>query len=149
MDLPTSSARRLSLAAGPLLAAAAFALVLGLEAGGIQAAWTAAVTVLCSVWWIAEPIPIPATSLIPLAVFPLVGVLDHEQAAAAYGNTLVLLFMGGFIAIGGEWFQMWKSEAWNGLDPAFRNAMLAIGALIAVHLPSPHWQPRGRSAVNA
>ncbi len=58
---------------------------------------------------------------------------------------LVLLFLGGFIAIGGEWFQMWKSQAWNGLDPAFRNASLAIGALIVVHLPSPHWQPSSRT----
>jgi predicted small integral membrane protein len=49
---------------------------------------------------------------------------------------LVLLFFGGFIVIGGEWFQMWKSNAWNGLDPAFRNAVLAIGALITVQLPS-------------
>jgi predicted small integral membrane protein len=58
---------------------------------------------------------------------------------------LVLLFMGGFIAIGGEWFQMWKSDAWNGIEPAFHNAVLAIGALIVVHLPSPH----RRSVVNA
>jgi predicted small integral membrane protein len=52
---------------------------------------------------------------------------------------LLLLFFGGFIAIGGEWFQMWKSDAWNGLDPAFRNAVLATLALILVHLPSAHW----------
>ena len=53
---------------------------------------------------------------------------------------LVLLFFGGFIAIGGEWFQMWKSNAWNGLDPAFRNAMLAVVALVVVQLPSPQWR---------
>jgi predicted small integral membrane protein len=52
---------------------------------------------------------------------------------------LILLFFGGFIVIGGEWFQMWRSNAWNGLDPAFRNTMLAIGSLILVHLPSSHW----------
>jgi predicted small integral membrane protein len=55
---------------------------------------------------------------------------------------LLLLFMGGFIAIGGEWFQMWKSTAWNGLEPAFRNSVLALLALVIVHLPSPHWQTR-------
>jgi predicted small integral membrane protein len=59
---------------------------------------------------------------------------------------LVALFMGGFIAIGGEWFQMWKSDAWNGLDPAFRNAALALAALIVVHLPSPLWRPRSQVA---
>ena len=52
---------------------------------------------------------------------------------------LLLLFFGGFIAIGGEWFQMWKSDAWNGLDPAFRNSVLALLALVLVHIPSPHW----------
>jgi predicted small integral membrane protein len=52
---------------------------------------------------------------------------------------LVLLFFGGFIAIGGEWFQMWKSDAWNGIDAAFRNAVLALIALVVIHLPSPHW----------
>lgn len=52
---------------------------------------------------------------------------------------VVMLFFGGFISVGGEWFQMWKSTAWNGLDPAFRNAVLALGALILVHLPSSHW----------
>jgi len=53
---------------------------------------------------------------------------------------LVLLLLGGFIVIGGEWFQMWKSDAWNGIDPACRNSMLAIGALVMVHPPSPHWR---------
>ncbi|MFK8113148.1 MAG: DASS family sodium-coupled anion symporter [Rubripirellula sp.] len=60
-------------------------------------AWTAAVVVLCAIWWIFEPIPIPVTSLIPLAVFPLVGVLEPDQIGAAYGDPLVLLMMGGFM----------------------------------------------------
>ena len=38
-----------------------------------------------------------ATSLIPLAVFPLVNVLNHEQVAAAYGSKLILLMLGGFL----------------------------------------------------
>ncbi|WP_139415783.1 DUF2165 domain-containing protein [Agromyces laixinhei] len=57
---------------------------------------------------------------------------------------LLALFMGGFITIGGEWFQMWKSTSWNGLDPAFRNSVLALIALVIIHLPSAHWQPRER-----
>ncbi len=52
---------------------------------------------------------------------------------------LIILFFGGFITIGGEWFQMWKSVAWNGLDPAFRHAALALVTLVLIHLPSPHW----------
>ncbi|MGC4190246.1 MAG: DUF2165 domain-containing protein [Thermomicrobiales bacterium] len=54
---------------------------------------------------------------------------------------LILLFFGGFIAIGGEWFQMWKSSAWNGLDPAFRNSVLALLTLVLLHLPSSQWGP--------
>jgi predicted small integral membrane protein len=49
---------------------------------------------------------------------------------------LVLLFFGGFIVIGGEWFQMWKSTTWNGLDPAFRNSTLALFGLVLLHMPS-------------
>lgn len=52
---------------------------------------------------------------------------------------IVLLFAGGFIAVGGEWFQMWRSTDWNGLDPAIRNAMLAGIGLVLLHLPSPAW----------
>lgn len=59
--------------------------------------WTAAVTVLCAAWWICESLPLPATSLVPLAIFPLVGVLTEKEVAAAYGDPLVLLFMGGFM----------------------------------------------------
>ncbi len=54
-----------------------------------------AVASLCAIWWIFEPIPIPATSLIPLGSFPLLGVLNGSQVAAAYGHPLVLLFVGG------------------------------------------------------
>ena len=64
---------------------------------GDAAAWTAAVTGLCAVYWVLEPIPVPVTSLIPFAVFPLTGVLDHKTVAHSYGHTLILLLMGGFM----------------------------------------------------
>lgn len=84
------------LALGPLL---------GLIVGGFMLAFdwplaasiTAGITILCASWWVTEVIPIPATSLIPLAVFPLLGVLDAAQVASAYGSPLILLLMGGFI----------------------------------------------------
>ncbi|MFT5681143.1 MAG: sodium-dependent dicarboxylate transporter 2/3/5 [Myxococcota bacterium] len=88
--------RLLSLASGPLLAAISVgaALFAGLDA---PAAWTAGVAAWCVAWWISEPIPIPATSLIPFAAFPAIGVLDHKTVASAYGHTLILLLLGGFI----------------------------------------------------
>ena len=42
-----------------------------------------------------EPIPIPITSLIPLALFPIFGVLTGDQIARAYGDPLIILLMGG------------------------------------------------------
>ena len=61
------------------------------------AAWTAGVTTLTALWWVFEPIPIPATSLIPIAVLPLVGVLQADEVGAAYGDKLILLLLGGFL----------------------------------------------------
>ncbi|HET6501208.1 MAG TPA: DUF2165 domain-containing protein [Amycolatopsis sp.] len=45
----------------------------------------------------------------------------------------LILFAGGFLAIGGEWFQMWESSKWNGLDSAMRYLLLAAIGLILVH----------------
>src|SRR5262245_4042528 len=58
---------------------------------------TAAITVLCACWWIFESLPLAATSLVPFAVFPLLGVLSEKEVGAAYGDPIVLLFMGGFM----------------------------------------------------
>ena len=62
-----------------------------------EAVSTAAITVLCASWWVLEPIPIAATSLIPFAAFPLLGVTSHKVVAGSYGHSLILLLMGGFI----------------------------------------------------
>lgn len=60
-----------------------------------EACFAGGIAFLTASWWIFEPIPIPATSLIPLGAFPLLGVLTGQQVAAAYGNPLILLFVGG------------------------------------------------------
>lgn len=67
--------------------------------GGLEtfASITIGVTVLCLVWWISEAVPIPVTSLVPLAVFPLLGVLPMVDVSQAYGDKLILLLLGGFI----------------------------------------------------
>jgi sodium-dependent dicarboxylate transporter 2/3/5 len=90
----TPQLKRLSLFVGP---AAALALTLSMMAMGWaqQGAMAAGLTLLCALWWIFEPIPIPATSMIPLGVFPLLGILDGKQVAQAYGDPLILLLMGG------------------------------------------------------
>ncbi len=78
--------------AGALLAAAMHSY------GWSREAWLAGgMTMWCAIWWILEPVPIPATALIPLGLFPLLGVLNGQQVAQAYGNPLILLLLGGAI----------------------------------------------------
>jgi predicted small integral membrane protein len=48
---------------------------------------------------------------------------------------LLLLFGAGFIGIGGEWFAMWQSKDWNGLDAAARVFTLSGIVLVIIHLP--------------
>ena len=81
---------------GPLAALLLF-LLLTLNGWTTAPAVTAAVTLLCATWWVFEPVPIPFTSLIPLAVFPLLGVLTPAQVGQSFGSPLILLLMGGFM----------------------------------------------------
>ncbi|MYL63229.1 DASS family sodium-coupled anion symporter [Bacillus hwajinpoensis] len=54
-------------------------------------------TAWIATWWITEAIPIPATSLLPLILFPLTGALEGDLTASAYGDNTIFLFMGGFL----------------------------------------------------
>ena len=72
-------------------------LLLQLSGWDHLACYTGAISALCATWWIFEPVPIPATSLIPIALLPLFGVLSPAEVGASYGSPLVLLLMGGFI----------------------------------------------------
>ncbi|MFQ3546510.1 DASS family sodium-coupled anion symporter [Halobacillus rhizosphaerae] len=54
-------------------------------------------TVWIATWWITEAIPIPATSLLPLILFPLTGGLAGDATASSYGDNTIFLFMGGFL----------------------------------------------------
>lgn len=84
------------LLAGLLFAASVW---LGVHAAGQpeKIVWTAAITALTAFWWVTEALPIPATSLVPFALFPMAGVLDQGQAAAALGSYVILLLMASFM----------------------------------------------------
>lgn len=51
----------------------------------------------------------------------------------------IIIFAMGFMTIGGEWFAMWQSGIWNGLEAAQRNVILIAIPLILLHLPSKDW----------
>lgn len=65
---------------------------------------------------------------------------DRPRRLSTIGFTMMLiLFGGGFITIGGEWFAMWQSDQWNGLAPAIQNFTISAFGLVLVHLPSHQW----------
>ncbi|MGD9799462.1 MAG: DASS family sodium-coupled anion symporter [Parvularculaceae bacterium] len=59
--------------------------------------WTIAITALTAAFWMTEAIPIPASSMIPFLAFPLAGVLDEKEAAAALGSFVIILLMASFM----------------------------------------------------
>ena len=59
---------------------------------------TAAGAVLMGAWWMTEALPIPATALVPLVVFPVLAPdVGFDDVGASYGNNIIFLFMGGFL----------------------------------------------------
>jgi sodium-dependent dicarboxylate transporter 2/3/5 len=72
-----------------------------------------------AVWWIGEPVPLAATSLLPLVLFPLLGVASAKDSAAPYANELVFLFLAGFLLAA-------ALERWNAHS---RIAYAIVGAI--------------------
>jgi solute carrier family 13 (sodium-dependent dicarboxylate transporter), member 2/3/5 len=85
---------------GLLLGPALFAVILltPTPLGVPEPAWrVAAVALLMATWWVTEAIPLAATALLPLVLFPLLGIVSVDAAAAPYANPVIFLFMGGFL----------------------------------------------------
>lgn len=85
----------LSLLAGPLV----FGLVLlshpfGLEENALK---VLAVAGLMICWWVTQALPMPAVALLPIVLFPLMGIATIEKSAEPYANPIIFLFMGGFM----------------------------------------------------
>ena len=68
-----------------------------------------AVVVWMVLWWLFEPVPIPVTSLLPIPLFPLLGIAKPAQAMAPYASGTIFLFMGGFLLASGV-LSMWVSN---------------------------------------
>lgn len=62
-----------------------------------EARATAAVGALMAGLWLTEALPLPATALMPLVIFPVAGVLSLREAASPYASPPIFLFMGGFM----------------------------------------------------
>ncbi|MEO0416393.1 MAG: SLC13 family permease, partial [Verrucomicrobiota bacterium] len=50
-----------------------------------------------AIWWISDAIPMAATALVPLVLFPLTGIMSGKDLAPVYTNYIIFLFIGGFM----------------------------------------------------
>ncbi|MEO8587954.1 MAG: SLC13 family permease [Flavobacteriales bacterium] len=120
---------------GPLAGGALYLLLHHL--GHVQAAM-AGVVAWMAVWWISEAVPIPVTSLLPIVLFPLLGITDLPKVAGFYGKDVIFLFIGGFLlALGIERSGLHKRLALHivhriGASPS----RLVLGTLLATGLLS-------------
>ena len=62
-----------------------------------QITYTLAVAVLMALWWVSEIVPLAITSLLPVVLFPLLGVMNGKDVSSTYFNHVILLFLGGFL----------------------------------------------------
>ena len=87
---------RVGLVTGPVLGALVL-LGTDLVPDSPEVTATAAVAVLMAVWWMTEAIPLAATALIPVVLFPVLGIMHGKVVASVYFNHIIFLFIGGFL----------------------------------------------------
>ncbi|MGE0430786.1 MAG: SLC13 family permease [Planctomycetota bacterium] len=88
--------RRWTLIIAPVVALL-FGLVVDLQPGHPQVTRMAAVALLMAVWWMTEALPLAATALLPLALFPVLGIMNATDTATRYANDTIFLFAGAFV----------------------------------------------------
>ena len=81
---------------GPVLAAYLIAFT-DLEPGKPAVTNTLAVAVVMALWWVTEVVPLAITSLLPIVLFPALGIMDGKEVSATYFNHVIFLFIGGFL----------------------------------------------------
>lgn len=61
----------------------------------------AAIVLWMAIWWFTEAVPIAVTSLLPIVLFPLFGVMGSSDTLKEYANGTIFLFLGGFLIAAG------------------------------------------------
>jgi len=91
-----SLSQKVGLLLGPLLCV--IMLLSDAPQGLDAAAWAvAAIGILMAIWWATEALPIAATALLPIVLFPLFGIAEIKATVTPYSSPVIYLFLGGFI----------------------------------------------------
>jgi sodium-dependent dicarboxylate transporter 2/3/5 len=118
MAAQKSRTQKIGLALGPILFFVP--ILMDLDPGNPVVSRMAGVALLMATWWITEAIPLFATALMPLILFPLLGIEQGRATAPIYFNSTIVLFLGGFmIAL--------TMEKWNLHRRIALNIIKAIG----------------------
>lgn len=141
--------QRIGLLLGPALALVVYALFpsgavdrvnAAATAAGQEAAYTdaglrtvAAAAVLLGLWWMTEAIPLAATALLPLVIFPGLQVAEFKEVATPYASETIFLFMGGFmLALAMQKWNLHRRVAlWVVLRVGTRPRTLVLGFMTA------------------
>ena len=104
-------------------------------------AWhIAAVALLMATWWGTEAIPLPVTALMPLALFPILKIMDFTEAASSYANPNIFLFLGGFIlALAIQSSGLHKRLALNVIASISNSATTLVGAFMGISFFISMW----------
>lgn len=113
------------------------------------AAWrVAAVAILLAILWLTEAIPVAATALLPIALFPTLGVFSVGDATSPYANPIVFLFLGGFlIALAIERWNLHRRIALNVLLSVGSREDLQIGGFMIATAALSMWVSNTATAV--
>lgn len=101
----SNSVQRFALVLAPLLSLLII-LFADLDPENKKVTYTLAIALLMAIWWITEAIPLAVTALLPVALFPLFGIVDGKIISSMYFNHLIFLFIGGFL-------MAFAMERWN------------------------------------
>jgi len=119
----------LAIIGGPVLSIL-FLQFIDLDPGHPAVTRTAAVALLMAIWWITEAVPLAVTSLLPVILFPTLGIMSGGVVAPLYFNNIIFLFIGGFlVALAMQRWNLHKRIAlrvllWFGVRP--RGILLGI-----------------------
>jgi len=130
-DKKNNKISRIGLVLGPVI----FFIILFIPIDGLsfEAKVVLALTFWMSSWWITEAIPIYVTAFLPLLLFPIFNVMPLEKMSNAYANSIIFLFLGGFmIAKAVENVNLHRRFAMNILKIFGTNPRYIIGAFMVI-----------------